>query len=315
MEDKKNRISFEITSIVCLTLIGHFLFAQLDVAEQYTQYSATVENYEVDELIFTTLLFSLLMTLFAYKRWRELLSMYKEQTLLKTRLENVNDALISANRDNMALTKQITITQDEERHRLVLEMHDVFGQHLAAIDANLSSIINSNEENEKFHKRVNSALNSTRFLSEITSKKLRNLKPPNLNLLSLREALNQLVNDWSETHKELHIDMSFTETLKLHESIKHAIYRIVQESLNNIVKHANASKILIKIDLVDENYLSLMIEDDGNGIVERNKSKQGLGLEGMRYRAEALNGKFIISPNVPKGTVINVTIPINNALV
>ena len=296
--------------ILLLSAFFHMVFTQLDIAEKYSAFAQQREIYELDELVFTLLTLTGLSILFGFRRWRELSQTYKEQVRAQQELERVNTKLESVIFDNIALSKQISITQDEEKHHLIMELHDIFGQHLAAIDANISSVLTSMDD-ESVKQRLNSALNSTQHLSMLTSQKLRDLRPPNINLLSLTEALSQLINDWEVTHDKIQVEASLVSLQSQYtESVKVAIYRIVQEALNNIAKHSQAANIYISLNENQQNnLLSLKVKDDGVGILEDTNSL-GIGLANMKYRCEAFKGDFGIKRTQDGFTCLTANIPI-----
>ena len=136
------------------------------------------------------------------------------------------------------------------------------------------------------------------------------LRPASLDHLGLVTALEQYISDFSRQHN---LDVQFETvgfTGKRHSlEIETAIFRIVQESLTNVLLHAHASRADVLLSQ-RKNMLSVIIEDNGVGFIPENvATHMHLGLFGMRERVEMLGGKFSIESNIGKGTTIQVEVP------
>ena len=138
---------------------------------------------------------------------------------------------------------------------------------------------------------------------------MQQLHPLTLTELGLKEALHDLVDNWQTRSLNLHIDFYCDENLEMcPKSFDIHIFRIVQESLTNIFRHAKAS--YASIDLrVDSNQLLLEIHDDGIGCNDDNR-KNGFGLLSMKDRVRSLNGRIKIDSKLNEGMQIFVSFPI-----
>ncbi|MCK5513899.1 MAG: sensor histidine kinase, partial [Deltaproteobacteria bacterium] len=138
----------------------------------------------------------------------------------------------------------------------------------------------------------------------------KDLRPPDLDIVGLPNALRQY---FSDTRKQTKIKIGFRENIdeqKIDDEAAIVLYRVTQEAINNILKHARAKKV--KAGLYSkENNITLIISDDGRGFdVERRLPKtKGLGIRGMTERVASLGGTLIIKSSVQKGTEIRTTIP------
>ena len=200
--------------------------------------------------------------------------------------------------------------QEIERNRLSRELHDGLGQSLIAIKLTLES--SEDADLDKTRKIVN----SVKTLFDKTIHEVRrisdNLMPAVLEEFGLNNALRNLCDEMSELSG---INISFEAanlTEKLDDRNIKYIYRIVQEGINNIVKHSNATKAEVMIKITEEpKRILLSINDNGKGFANNDlNQKNGNGLNNMRERVNLLQGKYSISSEQGKGTGIEIEIPI-----
>jgi two-component system sensor histidine kinase UhpB len=203
---------------------------------------------------------------------------------------------------NSKLTQQLITLQEEERKNLARELHDEFGQCLTAINTDASVI--SKVADKKYPEIKESALaisQLSRHLIEMVSGLLQQLRPGILDELGLAPALVDLL--------DTHCDIKLSGIKEhLNEAVSVAIYRLVQESLTNVTRHAEASEVQIEIfslTQIDKKGLQIIVKDNGKGFVTEHTS--GFGLPGMRERVEGLGGTFNIYSE--KGTEIKAWIP------
>jgi len=151
---------------------------------------------------------------------------------------------------------------------------------------------------------------------EVARRMMRQLRPATLDEFGLISALQDMIDDWNTRHEEAFCHFEFKGKFdELGEEVNISIYRIVQESLTNIVKHAEASDVTVNLNRVerDKNHdelhkvgIQLLIKDNGTGFDV--STPWGLGLLGMRERIEALNGTFVMKSGINKGVEIIVTL-------
>jgi two-component system sensor histidine kinase UhpB len=147
---------------------------------------------------------------------------------------------------------------------------------------------------------------------------IRQLRPGSLDNLGLSETLRDIVNQLQNEHPNINIKLNLEGSLdKLGESLNINIYRIVQEAINNAIKHAEANNIEIKLETTKNGDLQLIIKDDGRGMnVHEVDQTNHFGLLGMRERVQGFKGNFNVdselnlNDNQPnKGTTIYINIP------
>jgi signal transduction histidine kinase len=200
---------------------------------------------------------------------------------------------------------------ESERQKLSRELHDELGSILTATKMDVSWVIKKVKDSApdiaaKLKKTNNYLDQGINFKRQI----VESLHPSIMTTLGLWPALKVLVEDAAERNQwQLVLNLP-TDTTKLSDTIGLIAYRVVQETLNNANKYANASKIAVDI-LIDENHLKLEIEDNGKGFDVSTLDGNTHGLAGMRHRLLAIGGKFEISSVIDQGTITRVIIPLN----
>ena len=217
-------------------------------------------------------------------------------------------------RRNRELTAIIQGHIEDERRSLARELHDELGQYVSAVKIFAQNIINRSKGKDKNIEE--SALSVTSAANQIYDGMhsiIRQLRPGSLDNLGLAETLKDMVSGWRSQHSAINVDLFVGESLgHLGEAISINVYRIIQEAMNNCLKHAEAKNISISLDN-KKKQLALVFKDDGVGFDTTllAKTKQ-FGLIGMQERVKSLNGIFSIKSTPHKGTLINVTIPLDN---
>lgn len=217
-------------------------------------------------------------------------------------------------RQNRELTAIIQGHIEDERRSLARELHDELGQYVSAVKIFAQNIINRSKGKDKDIEE--SALSVTSAANQIYDGMhsiIRQLRPGSLDNLGLSETIKDMASNWRSQHPSIQIDLFVGKNLDhLGEAININIYRIIQEAMNNCLKHARAHNISINLDHKDK-YLTLIFNDDGVGFDTSilTKSKQ-FGLIGMKERVKSLSGMFSIKSTPTKGTLINISIPLDN---
>lgn len=219
---------------------------------------------------------------------------------------------------NRRMTRRLLQMQEAERTRLARELHDELGQCITAIHAEAVTIRRRCEDTASTDAAI---LAGTAAIIEVASETgqlmrsmLRRLRPAALDRLGLGAGLRELVNGFAQRAPNLRCSLRVDATLaELHGERPVAVYRIVQESLTNAVRHAAAASVDIEICRTRRGTLGEGIEvsvrDDGRGGAR--EATQGFGLLGMRERAAALGGRYSLDSPVGGGTRILVWLPLD----
>jgi len=213
-------------------------------------------------------------------------------------------------KQNHALLQRVLEVQETERKRIAQDLHDDLGQYLNAIKAQATSLLLDNASSADTRMTAQRIADTADYSYEAARQMMHSLRPVALDELGLAAALEHLVETWSSAQGTS--DKLTKYQIKIHnnidqfaEHINIGIFRIVQESLTNIAKHANASFVDLSIVCFD-NSLKLSIKDDGVGF-DMSKPKKGFGLMGITERAEALGGTLTINSS-SEGAVLIVII-------
>jgi PAS domain S-box-containing protein len=218
------------------------------------------------------------------------------------------------------LSSELLRLQDQERKKISRELHDSLGQYLTGLKINLGILDSANGKLEEGLRKVvgecvslvTTCMNEVRDVSSL-------LHPPMLEELGLASAIRWHADDFSR-RSGLKFHLECPEVMdRLSPEVQLAMFRIVQECLTNVYKHAQTDSATVRLRQ-DQCAVVLEVEDQGVGITsERLKgfesahSTKGLGLRGMRERIRELGGKFEITSD-GKGTIIRASIPIQAAL-
>jgi len=206
----------------------------------------------------------------------------------------------------------VIAAQEEERKRIARELHDGTGQLMTSLLAGLTAL-----ENVSTDPTVHNHAVELRKMVGLTLKEVRNLavqlRPSALDDLGLRAAIEHYVSFCSR-HYEMQIDLTVhgVEESPLSAELQTTIYRIIQEGLTNIARHARASSVDIILERRGEEVL-VIIEDNGQGMSVNGLHKKAdgrLGLYGIRERAELLGGKLTIESEPGQGTTLFVVLPL-----
>jgi signal transduction histidine kinase len=208
-------------------------------------------------------------------------------------------------------SKAIIETEENERQRLARELHDGVGQLLSATKLNLSSLENNKCTPEEKLRLVNSMDILDESIREIRNIS-HNMVPDILLKFGLKRAIEDFILRINQTKKlEIHFECNGFEENSLEDTDKLMLYRLIQESVNNTIKYAQATNMTIQLS-ADMNEISLLMEDNGKGFdKEEAKRKGGIGFKNMQLRTEYLKGKLEIDSSPKNGTTIIIEIPLS----
>lgn len=208
---------------------------------------------------------------------------------------------------------RIAIAQEAERRRIARDVHDHIGQSLTALRLKLDSLQKKLGLKGEFSEEMSRTCDQAKKLDADVSLLVWQMRPGVLDSHGLASALNSFVREWSLNHG---IDAEFHATSsdrRLTPEIETNLYRIIQEALNNILKHANATKVSITMNYLPDEAI-LAIEDNGTGFdadAERIHTTEGsgFGLIGMKERAVLVGGRLEIESAPGGGTAVLVRVP------
>ena len=229
---------------------------------------------------------------------------------LQRQIERQRRIEIDNREDLERLSARLVDVQEQERRSLARELHDAVGQALTAVKMDIGIALRSDVD-----ARGRSALEEARDISEDALRSVRDmsqlLHPSALDDFGLPATLTTYLRNFSH-RTGIRAQLAETLDARLAPEIEVCVYRIVQEALSNVATHSGATACTVSLNSGGR-MLRLTIEDNGRGIgpvTTRAKSERGLGLIGMRERAQALGGTFTVGDRDGGGTVVSVALPL-----
>ncbi len=209
------------------------------------------------------------------------------------------------------LSAALQSIREEERKHIARELHDDLGQLLAALRMDLSLLQRDSVLTGKTQQTLNSM--DQLILTSITTLRriATDLRPRALDEGGLYFALQTLQKDFSQRHG-ITCDLEANEEqLTLDDARSTAIFRIIQESLTNVVRHADATEVQIAFER-SPTTLSFSVTDNGKGIeADEMRKSRSFGLVGMRERVKAMQGEFLVASQPGEGTRLKINLPLS----
>jgi signal transduction histidine kinase len=233
---------------------------------------------------------------------------------LEQRVAERTKDLTAANEAKANLLKQLFTAQEDERRRIARDLHDGIGQGISYLLVSLQRLKAASPTAD-----TNSPLNK---LCEVTAETLdevrriaRGLRPSVLDDLGLQPALERLLSDFgTANHLRAEFTSEFPREQRFSEGIEITLYRIVQEALSNVAKHAQAKNVIVHLTEADGAVVT-EIHDDGQGFdlalaIAGNAAGKSMGVSGVRERAANFGGTVEYQSGRNQGTVVRVRIPL-----
>jgi two-component system NarL family sensor kinase len=228
---------------------------------------------------------------------------FKQKSLLNQELLN----------QQMLRSKAIIEAEENERVRIARELHDGVGQYLSAVKLNLSNLQSTLQlSNEQEIKLMNNALTVIDESVKEVRAVSHNMMPGVLLEKGLELAVRNFIDRIRSEKLSIEFDIHLL-SVKLESTVEIIVYRVIQEIVNNIIKHARATSVNIQL-VQHEEELVLMVEDNGIGFDINSLKNPGIGIKNIRSRVEFLNGSVDIDSQPSKGTTITIEIPLKKLL-
>jgi two-component system sensor histidine kinase UhpB len=249
-------------------------------------------------------------------------SKVREIGAITDRFNKLAAALGATRKENDKLYRDLVLVQEEERRLIANELHDEAGPCLFGITANASSIGKQCEhmaagQSQQVANRIAEILSITERLKNMNRSLLKRLRPVALGRISLTELITELMGEFERRHTGTRFLCTTQGLAKSYgEQVDLTLYRAIQEGVTNALRHAQATEIVVGVaqDAPGGDSdgtpakIVLSLADNGKGVTP--STQTGFGLRTMRERVRAQGGTFSLTPNVPVGTVINITIPV-----
>ncbi|WP_086774879.1 cache domain-containing protein [Vibrio coralliirubri] len=225
---------------------------------------------------------------------------------------NMHEHRIADNNLKELAHKTVMFQEDEKKH-LARELHDGINQLLVSSRCHLE-LLGNKLQNEDLKAHLNKSQHSLMRAIEEVRHISHQLRPSSLDDIGLEAALSSLLLDF-QAHSGIEVETLFsTQQGKLKSEAATTLYRVVQESLNNIEKHAQATKVTVIAQQIG-NVLQLLIQDNGVGFnTYKAMEKRGIGLRNMRERVEFIGGDFELMSEIGLGTEITVLLTLEGLM-
>jgi len=228
-----------------------------------------------------------------------------ELAAICTKLNHLAATLGDAVEDKRHLAERTVSLQDLERKEIARELHDEFGPYLFALRAHAGALTRLSEvpepDGDALRKHGGAILEQVNALQQFNRRILEKLRPVGLAELGLRQALGAMLRLWAQSHPDVAIETTISHALgETGETADLTIYRIVQESLTNVFRHAGATSVDVTIEPAqppagmggDRACALVRVSDNGRGL--KPDHRLGFGLVGMRERVLALGGTLTV---------------------
>jgi two-component system sensor histidine kinase UhpB len=233
------------------------------------------------------------------------------------KLNHLAGVLGAAIDDKRRLAAQLVSLQDAERKEIARELHDEFGPFLFALRAHATALTrmaaSPTPDVPALQKHGAAMLEQINALQQSNRRVLDRLRPAGLSELGLAQALGALARLWREAHPGVEIALTVSPLLPAaSEVVELTIYRVVQEALTNVFRHAGATRVTVTVEPRDRpncdcgGDVVILVEDDGSGLPSDHKF--GHGLTGMHERVQALGGTMTLN-SAERGVTLGVVIP------
>ena len=230
--------------------------------------------------------------------------------------QRVEEELRHSENEMRLLSAQLLTAQEKERKRIASELHDGIGQSLSAIKYGMENAIglSAPQAGIEDSKQIKNIIPMIQAAIEEVRRISMNLRPSTLDDLGIIPTIAWFCREFRSIYSDIQLDTHIDIVEEdVSAPLKTAIYRIMQEALNNVVKHAKAERVHVRLQKADS-VIELRVQDDGTGfdldsVVQRNGSQKRFGIMGMRERAEFSGGTFFIMSNNGTGTVIRTSWP------
>ena len=308
VEDRKNKLIFLFISFLCYMVCSYTLvtmFIPLNSFETWVAfYDGKTERIflglkticEITNML--VFLVYILILMMKDRRERERIRLLNEQ------LQKANEQL------HVFAQEKELMGETKERNRLAREIHDTLGHILTGISVGIDAVLVLMDiAPDKAKEQLEGIGDTARRGLQDVRRSVRKLKPDALERMSLSNAIHQMIEDMSKVTNTKIYFVSYTEELKFEADEEEVIYRIIQESTTNAIRHGKATEIWIRMSEKEEE-LTIIISDNGCGCDD---IKDGFGLKHIRERVELLNGEVNYQGLI--GFTMIAKIPIRNKII
>ena len=236
---------------------------------------------------------------------------FTKRKMMEEQLKELISTLKDQQKSLSRLSKELIRVQEDERKRISRDLHDVIGQRLTAVSLNLEAVKSGSFNEKELDKKIEDSSNLVQNTIKDVQEFSFSLRPMILDDLGLIPAMKIFAKSYS-TRAGIKVDIKGEKFLEgIDSDIKIVLYRVFQEGLTNVAKHAKAKNVYISFT-TESNGIKMYIIDDGIGIKKSRKRKgesEGLGLLSIEERLKIIGGSIDINSGYKKGTKLIITTP------
>jgi two-component system, NarL family, sensor histidine kinase UhpB len=296
--------------VLFVTLLAAALCVHFNMSELLRGWTAPWERVQLDELPPVLFVLAVALAWFAARR-------YAEAGRELARRRAAEGQLAHALEDNRRLAQQYLQRQEAERKALARELHDELGQYLNIIKLDAASMREDPRvPGSPLETRAAGIVASCSHVQRVLAALIRQLRPVGLDELGLAAAIEHCIDTWRGRLKGVELRLRVDGELSpLPEPLALTVYRLVQEALTNVAKHAAASRVDVRIERrrgPPPDQLYVEIRDNGRGR-DLEQATPGLGLIGMRERVAALAGSLELTSTPGHGMSLRARIPVGES--
>jgi two-component system, NarL family, sensor histidine kinase UhpB len=300
----------DIVLIIVVAVTAAFVCVKFNLSEALLNWTRPFERLQLDELPAVLLVVAISLIWFSSRRYFE--------ANRQLRLRRTAEAqLAAALAENKRLAQQYVDMQEYERKALARDLHDELGQYLNAIKLDAVSIRESTAAHPGVYDVARAMIANIDRVYGVVTGLIRQLRPVGFDDLGVTAALEHCIDDWRSRLPLTRIELSITGDFEtLDETRGLVLYRLVQEALTNIARHAHATRVEIQIAAgraADPGQrMEILIADNGAG-ADLGAPRPGLGLVGMRERVSALGGSVMLATEPGAGFKVVASLPMAGA--
>jgi two-component system, NarL family, sensor histidine kinase UhpB len=294
--------------VIGITALSIILSVHFNLSEALYTLTRREERFQVDELPIGMLVLLICLMRLSWRRY-----VHARREVRARRIAEVQ--LATALAENRRLAQENLRIQEVERKHLARELHDELGQYLNAIKLDAVAIRESGAGDAEFSSNTSLAIIRTvDHVHRAVSDMIGRLRPVGLDELGLVAAIEHCVDYWRERLPDTQFVLSVNGNFEnLSEPLNLTLYRLIQEGLTNIYKHAMAQQAEITLERIqsvdsDRDELRLTVTDDGCGMEPITRTTR-FGLSGMRERVEMAGGTFVLESSPGHGLLFEVHLP------
>jgi signal transduction histidine kinase len=298
----------DVALIIAISISAAVICVKLDLSEALLGWTRLHERLQLDELPAVLLVVAACLLWFSARRYFEARGQLALRRATETRLA---DALA----ENQRLAQQYLDMQEYERKALARDLHDELGQYLNVIKLDAVAIRDASQTgNPLVNKAAHAMIANVDRVYGVVSSLIRQLRPVGFDDLGIAAALDYCVNDWRARLPETSIDLSMEVGLEeLDENRALALFRLVQESMTNVARHSQATRVEVRIvrrrQSETQETIEVSIADNGRG-TDMDAPRTGLGLVGMRERVAAIGGSVKLESRRGEGFKVVASLPV-----